>query len=279
MKKVIIFILLFSFLTEVFAAEKIVFGINPWRKPSELYELHKPIIDQLEQKLNIKIEFYVSKSYADLIEKAKSSKIDLLSFSPNLYVQAKNEIPKLKYLATVNKVNKHGELVDSYYSYIIGLKSKNINKLEDLKGKNFGFINEKSTSGYIYPNMMMKQQGIDPQIFFKQVFFLGQHHKVQTALAKGIIEGAATPNDRYGDLVEKYGDIVNILMKSDPIPYDAYTVAPHINEKMAKEIQNALLSIKLDESFNYKNRPMSFTKKSDAFYNTIRDAKKFLNSN
>jgi phosphonate transport system substrate-binding protein len=279
-KKIIGILLVTLLVSEAFAKDQLVFGVPPWRKPEALYEIHKPIIEALEQQLGIKLVFHVSSDYESLIHKVQSELVDIVAFSPNLYVQAKQRIPLLRYLATVNKRSKQGGLVDNYYSVILGLKSRNIDVLADLKGKRFAFTDYQSTSGYVYPNMVLMQQGIDPKTFFSDIFMLKKHGKVLEALVQEKVEGGATSNELLQELRENHGDIVNVLSQTKPIPYDAYATAPHVDPVLAARIQQVLLNIRLSDA-DYqrarfkKNQPMAFSLKSDAFYDSIREAANF----
>ena len=63
-----------------------------------------------------------------------------------------------------------GEIIPYYRSNIVSLKSSGFSSLEDIRDRLFAFTDPSSTSGYAYPNMMLKQRGIDPESYFRKVF-------------------------------------------------------------------------------------------------------------
>ena len=47
--------------------------------------------------------------------------------------------------------------------------------IQDLKGKTLGYVDFNSTSGYLFPRSVMREQGIDPDTFFGKSSFAGGH--------------------------------------------------------------------------------------------------------
>ena len=260
------------------AAEAIVFGIDPWAAPEVLYEYHKPILQALEAKLKRKVRFFVSKDYADLIVQAKSGKLDIISFSTNNYVKATTEIPNLTYLVTLQKQNKEGELKDHYTSVIVGSRAQGIESLQDLKGKNFAFADRLSTSGYVYPNMMLRENNIDPATYFRQIFTL-KKVQILEALKRGSVAGGATSLQRAEEFNADNSGALNIILKSEPIPYDAYVTAPHVESRLSNRIRDVLLNMEFDTKQLSWLAPAGFVKRSDAYYDVVRRANQAMLEN
>lgn len=275
MKRLLIFLTLLCLtVPQLFAREEIIFGINPWRIPKELQEIHQPIIERLEKALGMKVTFRVTKDYDTLMNYIRAGAVDMASLSPNLYVQTKKTIPNVHYLATVNKHDTNGNLTDHYYSIIFTHKDSDIRKLEDLRGRTFAFTDYKSTSGYIYPNMMLIKAGIDPKQDMKKVFMLKKHPKVLEAIMHNSVDAGASASDIFDLVLAKNGEILRILAKTDPIPFDAYITSPHVSEALSAQIRQALLGIK--DVPPGINRPISFTLKDDSYYDPIREVNAFL---
>jgi len=159
---------------------------------------------------------------------------------------------------------------------ILTLKDSGITSLKDLKGKKFGFTEKSSSSGYRYPLLIFRNAGIEPNLHFANIYFMGSHPKVTDAISAGSIDSGATWDGNYIAAVKKHGDIFRIIEQTEPIPLDLIAASHTLDKKMLKELEALLLSLKPGdpevntEGFPYKG----FIKKDDAFYNIVRDVMK-----
>jgi ABC-type phosphate/phosphonate transport system substrate-binding protein len=67
-----------------------------------------------------------------------------------------------------------------------------ISSLEDLKGLRFGFVDEHSASGYLYPLGFLISGGLGPQRNFREIVFTGRHDSLMSHLIAGRIDAGAT---------------------------------------------------------------------------------------
>ena len=149
--------------------------------------MYKPLIKHIEAHTDKKVNFLVANDYMELATRINT--VDIAVFGPNSYVEAKEILgDKIVYLGTSMQPNDH------YNSVIIARKDSNIFTLQDLKNKNFAFTDIASTSGYVYPSLMLYNEGItNPKEYFKTVIMLKKHYRVYDAIAKGSIDaGGAT---------------------------------------------------------------------------------------
>ena len=70
-----------------------------------------------------------------------------------------------------------------YHSQIIARKDSGIKDINDLKGKDFAFVDPSSTSGHLFPKAGLIKLGIDPENFFGRVLFTGSHDANALAVA------------------------------------------------------------------------------------------------
>jgi len=231
-----------------------------------------------ENRLGKKIIFVVAKDYGDLVQRIKIKKVDIGIFPPIAYVNAKASLPDLKYILTVIAETdpESKKLRDSYKGVIICLKKSNIQKLEDLRGKRFGFTDINSSSGYKYPKHLLLSREIDPETFFSNIFMLKKHPKVTQSLVNGAIDGGATWDGHLAKAIHENGDIFRILAKTDPIPYDAWGAGPHVSIKILKKIKSELLKLQpqgkvLTEMRKHGSYYWGWRERSDAYYNSVRN--------
>ncbi|WII73428.1 phosphate/phosphite/phosphonate ABC transporter substrate-binding protein [Bdellovibrio sp. 22V] len=201
----------------------ITIGVIPGGNPENLREQGLALAKELQSKLNIPVNIYISKNYAGLIEAMKTKKVDFAFFSSLTYVFAEQQ-------ANAKVLLKKVWHEPYYYSAIITPKNSGIKKLKDLKGKRIAFVDDKSSSGYLYPQVALQKLGLSDKAF-KEVAFTGNHQaSIQFLEAKKVDAAAVFSDDEKGeqgawikfatDKKMKY----RILWMSAPIPNDPFCV-------------------------------------------------------
>lgn len=253
MKRLILGLLtLVSFfsLTAVKAAEgtaeatppSITIGVIPGGNPEALREQGLALAKELQSKLNIPVNIYVSKNYVGLIDAMKAKKVDFAFFSSSTYVFAEQQAQAKVLLKTV----WHEPY---YYSVIITPKNSGIKKLQDLKGKRVAFVDDKSSSGYLYPQVALRKIGLSDKDF-KQVVFSGNHQaSIQFLEAKKVDAAAVFSDDEKGDqgAWKKFGSDkkaqYRILWMSAPIPNDPFCVRQDFYDLYPKTTHTLMFSL------------------------------------
>jgi ABC-type phosphate/phosphonate transport system substrate-binding protein len=155
------------------------------------------------------------------------------------YVLATQHSPHIRLLLTTLIWNvEKTELIDSYYGYILTLKTnKEINSIEDLKGKPFGFVNLDSTSGYVYPNALLREKGINPKTFFSKLYFLGSYPNVTDGIVAQSITAGATWQPNLINAIKKHGDVFKVVLQTPPIPNMCLATHPSLPETIRAKIE------------------------------------------
>lgn len=270
MKKTLFLILIFTY--SLFALDTLNIATVPWKSHKDLQTFYKPLFDLIEEKTPYKVNFMISKTYAELALRIKEKTVDIALFGANSYVEAKYDNPYLTYLATIRLPEDH------YNSLIITRKDSNIKTLEDLKGKNFAFTDIGSTSGYIYPNFMLFQAGIkEPEKFFNSISMLKKHPKVYNAVASGAIDAGACSITSLKKAINDNGDIYRILQKSRPIPSDPIVAGGHLYPRTIETLLTLFQDPKTNEYIQkYNSDFKGLSVKDDNFYNIVREINSFV---
>ena len=166
------------------------------------------------------------------------------------------------------------EILKNYYHGCIYARTdSNIRRLEDFNGARFAFSDETSTSGHIFPRMLLDRLGIK----LGRVYYAGGHPNVIQAVWDGKAQGGAAfyspPNEqqrrekvlvgdarylitrRMNDQNERQAlvDDVRVLAISDPIPNDLCAVRagfpPHIWERFQASFDRFLETDEGKEAF------------------------------
>lgn len=270
-------ILLFALCLSLFATKNITFGSPPFQDPTIVHRAHKPLMDFLEKRLEIKINHLVSKDYNNLVTLMENGEIDLATYPSGLYVKAKQQMPELHYIATMLLKDSDGKLTDHYRGVIAVAGDSSIRNLFMIKGKRIGFTDKRSSSGYVYPMLHLMEKGIDPDKDFAGVFMLKKHNKVIEALMKGLIDVGATYEASIVETNRKIPNSLSIISKTPEIPFDAIAASPDLDDSLVKKLQKAFLEFKptptkWDQINVSKTSPQGFSLRSDSFYDIVRHA-------
>src|SRR5437868_76591 len=148
----------------------------PFLETNRLVKGMKDIGDYIEKETGLKIQSDVPTSYVAVVEAMCADKLDVGWVSPLAYILARQKCGADMQLASINSAGK-----TTYHGFILARNAADIQKLEDLKGKKFAWVDASSTSGYLYPRALLAEKGIAPESLGQQVF-AGGHDKVVIAL-------------------------------------------------------------------------------------------------
>lgn len=247
-------------------------GITPWQKSQsadEMHEQYRPLLSWLGDQIGYRLVIVGGRSYEDMIELIADGSIQLAVLSPVLYAQAKRKNPTLELIATELKWNEsRTALIDSYEGFIISRKDRvDMATLADLKGKQVGFVNEESTSGWRYPNALLLDAGIDVRRM-ATVYFLGSHPRVTDAIVAGSVDAGATWDYNLAEAVHKHGDVFKVLLRTPPIPNICLVAHDGVPPALRARIRTLLLTAPAER---FSKTPMQgYIERPDSFYDVVR---------
>ncbi|UJX42714.1 phosphate/phosphite/phosphonate ABC transporter substrate-binding protein [Desulfovibrio sp. JY] len=260
-------------------AMPIKIAVFPSNDPKKLQTVMDVLAAYLHEKTGDDVKAVVTRDYAELAERLREESVDIAWLNTLNYVRLKAELPAVRYIATYMEENEAtGNVTPFYQSYIVALKKSGYTSLNDLKGKRFAFTDVGSTSGYAYPNMLLRKNGIDPDTYFKIVFFLKKHDRVIEALLSGAVDAGAVSDGTYFTAKRNHGDQFVILATSAPIPLDAIVARENLPDAVVARYRSALAAMPRDHLFCRKMRQIlgwsaaGFEVRGDAFYDSTREA-------
>ncbi|STR23271.1 Phosphate-import protein phnD precursor [Janthinobacterium lividum] len=143
----------------------------------------------------MKVEFTPVTDYAASVEGLINNKLDMVWFGGFTFVQA--------------NVRSGGKIVplvqreeDTKFRSVFVTTSKDINQLSDLKGKNFTFGSESSTSGHLMPRYYLLAAKVNPDTDMKRIAFSGAHDATVAAVAGGKVDAGTLNISVWEKLVE-----------------------------------------------------------------------------
>jgi phosphonate transport system substrate-binding protein len=211
----------------------------PDEAPTELQRKFKPLGDYLGKATGLKVEFTPVTDYAASVEGLINKKIDMVWFGGFTFVQA-----NVRSKGQITPLVQRAE--DEKFRSVFITTSKDINKLEDLKGKTLSFGSESSTSGHLMPRAFLLAAHVNPDTDLKRVAFSGAHDATVAAVAGGKVDAGALNISVWEKLVadKKVDPAVVRVFYTTPGFYDYnWSVRSDMTPALKKKISDAFLAL------------------------------------
>lgn len=230
------------------SAEPITLGLLPSGNRESIKVQSFNLAQKLQDKLNKPVQIYISKNYKGLIDALKTKKVDFAFFSAMTFVESEKETA----MKVLLKKTWQGPY---YYSALITQKKSGIKSIHDLKNKKIAFVDENSTSGYLYPQVYLRKNKIT-DAYFKSVTFSGSHAQSIDLLETSKVDVVAVFADDEKGLKGAWTRFsknkksqFKIIWTSVPIPNDPIVVRTEFynnNQKLTHEIMYLLIELQND---------------------------------
>lgn len=222
--------------------DTLVFAQIPSESATGIAEDNAAILEALESELSdaagkdITVELQEATGYAAVIEALRAGQVQVAGMGPFSYTVAKDDD------AGVEPVGALADSADepaSYRSYGIVPKGSDITDLDGFEGKTVCFVDETSTSGYLFPSAGLMEAGLDPAKDVDPVF-AGGHDASALSVADGTCDaGFAFDTMVTEELIESEqlaeGDL-EVVWESEDIPNSPYVVSTDLPEDLQEEI-------------------------------------------
>jgi len=255
---------------------------TPSRDPTALKEAADAFAKTLAEISGVPVRALVASDYAGVIEALRSKRVELAFVHPVGYVLANREAGCRILVRDV----WGGKTAYTARFYV--RKDRGLQRLEDLRGKTVAFVDPASSSGYIYPMVLLIKQGLvrerDPKTFFKDALFSGTHEAALQAVLHGRVDAAAS-FDKAPELHLKDPALIaqiGFVGETPEIPEAGICVRPGVPEETAAKLKRALLSIKVPEHAALLKQIYDidgFIEADDRDYQPVRDAMQIMNLN
>jgi phosphonate transport system substrate-binding protein len=247
----------------------------------------EPLAKLLTDATNLNFKVSVPTSYTTVIEAMGANQVDVGWLAPFAYVLAHDKNGAQVILASLRQGSK------TYRSQIVVRADSGINNIEQLRGKKFAFVDPASASGFLFPNALLAQMGIDYKTFFSDTIFAGGHDKAIIAVYNKQVDGAASfgnnvdsgpPTDARTLVTSTLPDVMNVvkpIAQTDPIPNDTVSVRAGLPADTTNLIRSGLLYVASTADGQKALRDLygidGLGAANDQDYDSIRTAAKALN--
>jgi phosphonate transport system substrate-binding protein len=217
--------------------------LTPSQKPTDLLAAGEEFGRALGALVGTPVRVTVASDYAAVIEALRNRTADLAFVHPAGYVLANREAKAI----IVAKNQWHGKTTFTARFYV--KKDSGLKTLEDLRGKTMAFVDPASSSGYIYPMVLLIQRGLvrnrDPKTFFREVVFAGSHDASMRALLNGHVDAIVSfdlAREQYlKDPAER--ERITWVAETPPIPEAGVAARAGLDPATFAKVRDALLKI------------------------------------
>jgi phosphonate transport system substrate-binding protein len=214
----------------------------PDESPTELARKAAPLMKYLEQKLGVKVEYTPVSDYAASVEALANRQVDLAWFGGFTFVQAQQRSGG-KAVPLVQREE------DTKFRSVFITSDPQIKALADLKGHNFSFGSQSSTSGHLMPRSFLLAAGIDPDRDLKRVAYSGAHDATVAAVGSGKVDAGAVNISVWEKLVaDKKVDTSKVHVFYTTPPYYDYNWTVHADMPAAQREKLLKAFLDLDAS-------------------------------
>jgi phosphonate transport system substrate-binding protein len=227
------------------AKEKTVLrvALAPIVSPEKLLESYQGLIEYLAEKLDRKPIplFRPTNSETNDLVRYQGCEIAVVGIYP--FVRGEREFG----MQALAEPKMKGATADP--SFIIVPESSPAKSLFDLQGKRFASSDIISTTGWLYPAMVLMEAGKDPYTFFGEHVLTGSHDKALQAVLDRFVDGASIDGIVFGQMVAKDPSIlkqVKILSRSAPFGVRLIVARPDIDPDLRRAIVSVLLDMHND---------------------------------
>ncbi|HEY9723816.1 MAG TPA: phosphate/phosphite/phosphonate ABC transporter substrate-binding protein [Oscillatoriaceae cyanobacterium] len=252
-------------------------GFAPFDNQADVYKKAVPLVKVLTAALHMPVKPFVAGDYPGVVQALKGGKLDVAFLSPAALVLAEH----VCHIHVILKSLYHNHA--SYYSAILTRQDTGIHTLKQLKGHSFAFVDPSSTSGSIYPKVMLLNAGLNPDKDFTHVIYAGGHDAAVLALVNHKVDAAATfANDTHGGdvpwkaILGPKASEIRVIAYSKPIPAGAIVVSDRLDPKLVTRMRDALLNLSKTPEGRHKLAEMyevdGFVPANPADYDPVREA-------
>lgn len=198
----------------------------------------RPVIDYLQAGLGRPVQIVSYPGYSDVMVTLGNGGLELALLPPVVNLHATD--------AGLSKPLAYGIYSTGTYTYRAHILARKddpkIKTIKDLKGQKVAFVDVNSASGYVWPKITMRDQGLDPKDV--EDVFAGNHPGALKALDAGQTAGAAVyellfhPSNVDPKKLENY----RVLATTDPVAAEAIVATDKLKAADAAKVRDLLLS-------------------------------------
>lgn len=218
-------------------------AIAPIVSPEKSMQMYGPFVDYLGAKLGRKATALYRPTYSETNDLVRYQRCDIAIICTYPFIRGEREFGMQALAVPVVGGEK------TYQSVIIVPKDSPAKTIFDLRGKRFASADIMSTTGWLFPAMLLMDAGEAPDRFFGEHVITGSHDRALQAVLDGFVDGAAVHGIVYNQMVEEapsIGQKIGVLIKSPPFGIPPIVAHPDVDRHLRKAVVSILLGMHED---------------------------------
>ena len=211
--------------------------------PKETFIYYREMLDYLGRHSGHSIQLIQRKTYDEVNALFPQGEVDLAFICTGPYAASRDKYG-FEALATPQVRGQ-----PFYQSYLIVSKDSPHQKLEDLKGRVFAFMDPDSNTGAMVPRFWLAEAGETPESFFSKTIFTYSHDNSIMAVAKGMVDAAAVDGHQW-EYFERfspaYTSKTRVIRKSQPFGGPPLVASGRLKDDVRSTIRELMLSMHSD---------------------------------
>ena len=215
-------------------------AIAPVISPEASAGLYRGLISYIAERMDLQPSMLRGKNYSAVNDLIRMRQCDMAMVCTYSYVLAEAEFG-VRLLVAPEIDGKR-----AYNSLIIVPASSSITELSELQGKRFASCDVMSTSGWLYPMTLLKQEGFDAGSFFGTHIISGSHDQSLFAVKSGVVDGAAVYSLGYESMIAAdpaLEDELKVIHRSPPFGMPPFVVPAELPQDQFIKLQKILLKM------------------------------------
>jgi phosphonate transport system substrate-binding protein len=228
-----------------------------------------------EERLGVSVSFIQRQTYREVVDLLLTGELDAAWLCGYPYVVHRKEAELLAVPVF------HGE--PNYRSYlIVPAGDDQTRSLLDLKQKVFAYSDPDSNSGYLYPQVRLIKEGVQPRHFFAKSFFTWSHREVVKAVAEGVANGGAVDGYVWETLALNEPELTQrtrVVSKSPSFGFPPLVVKKNLDEHRVMRLRQAFLGMAEDNEGRTLLKKLNldgFVRGNDALFDGIAESVRIL---
>ena len=218
-------------------------AIAPIVSPEKSLEMYGDFIQYIAWKLVRKPVSLYRPTYSETNDLVRYQRCDLAIVCTYPFIRGEREFGMQALV--VPQIN--GET--TYQSLVLVSASSLAANILDLRGKRFASADIISTTGWLFPAMLLMGAGEDPNHFFGEHLITGSHDRSLEAVVHGYADAAAVHGIVYQQMIGENPSMLKklrVLIKSPPFGIPPVVVHPTMDPGLKEKVQSILLEMHKD---------------------------------
>ncbi|GIV65098.1 MAG: phosphonate ABC transporter substrate-binding protein [Bellilinea sp.] len=211
--------------------------------PKGTVQSYNDLLQYLSIQFNRPVELVQRRTYAETNQLIAEGRVDVAFVCTSAYLEGSQTFGMELLVAP----QVGGDTV--YYSLLLVPFESSAQSMADLQNRVFAFTDPISLSGRVYPTMLVRQLGYEPEKFFSRIFFTYNHDEAIRAVASGLADGASVDSLVYEFAVQRdpaLQEKVRVIHRSPPFGIPPVVVGPQVDDNLKRELQKVLLNMAFD---------------------------------